>query len=231
MIARAIGVVLAACLAASGCDQAPEPAESGRAERPRPSEQAPERGRGFDFYVLSLSWSPTYCATDDNPNPRQCETSRRYGFVVHGLWPQYERGYPENCDTAGVEDVPEAIRRRLYDLMPSAGLIRHQWRKHGSCAGLSQADYFDAVRAARSRVTVPQAYARGAKAAPVDPRNVEQAFVDANPGLTPGAIAVMCRDRHLYEVRICMTKALAFRDCAEVDRTQCRSSQVSMPAP
>ncbi|NJL42628.1 MAG: hypothetical protein HC935_03095 [Pseudanabaena sp. SU_2_4] len=43
----------------------------------------------FDYYVLSLSWSPEYCASTSNPDPNQC-SQRRYSLVVHGLWPQYE---------------------------------------------------------------------------------------------------------------------------------------------
>src|SRR5262249_40589503 len=51
----------------------------------------------FDYYVLSLSWSPSFCETaTGNARRQQCGT-RPFSFVVHGLWPQYERGFPESC--------------------------------------------------------------------------------------------------------------------------------------
>ena len=84
-------------------------------------------GQGFDFYVLSLSWSPSYCeAEGEDANPQQCKAARPYAFVVHGLWPQFERGFPEDCQTDEPKVSNETLRT-LYDLMPSAGLIRHEW--------------------------------------------------------------------------------------------------------
>ena len=191
---------------------------------------AAEDRRGFDFYVLTLSWSPSYCeAEGENANRQQCESRRPYAFVVHGLWPQYERGYPENCRTGAPLDVPREQLRDLYDLMPSAGLIRHQWRKHGVCAGLSQSDYFGVLRAARSRVNIPDRFRRIETHQSVDPDDVEKAFIDSNPSMTEAGVAVTCDRRYLREVRICMTKALEFRECPQVDRRSCQASKVVMP--
>ena len=114
-------------------------------------------GSGFDFYVLSLSWSPSYCeAEGEDANPQQCKAARPYAFVVHGLWPQFERGFPEDCQTDEPKVSNETLRT-LYDLMPSAGLIRHEWTSHGACTGLSQSDYFAVLRAAREKVAIPAA--------------------------------------------------------------------------
>ncbi|EHK57021.1 ribonuclease T2 family protein, partial [Allomesorhizobium alhagi] len=174
-------------------------------------------GAGFDFYVLSLSWSPSYCeAEGEDANRQQCASARPYAFVVHGLWPQFERGYPENCRT-DEEGVDNATLRTLYDIMPSAGLIRHQWRKHGSCAGLSQDDYFDVLRAAREAVAIPAEFRRLDAHRTLDPDDAERAFLAANPALTGEGVAVTCDRRFLREVRICLTKDLAFRECPEVD--------------
>jgi len=51
-----------------------------------------------NFYVLSLSWSPSFCeqAGDRKSAQQQCG-ERPFSFVVHGLWPQYEKGFPEFC--------------------------------------------------------------------------------------------------------------------------------------
>jgi ribonuclease T2 len=187
------------------------------------------RGEGFDFYVLSLSWSPSYCeAEGKDANRQQCAAGRPYAFVVHGLWPQFERGYPESCRT-DEPDVDNTTLRKLYDIMPSAGLIRHQWRKHGSCSGLDQDDYFAVLRAARDAVAIPARFSRLDAYLTVDPDDAETAFRDANPSLPGDAIAVTCDRRYLREVRICLTMDLQFRSCPEIDRRDCRLPRAVMP--
>lgn len=224
----AIVVLVAAALAALYLDQRtgrPTPEDAG----PPPSREATAGGSGFDFYVLSLSWSPSYCeAEGEDANRQQCASGRPYAFVVHGLWPQYETGYPESCPTDDLE-IADGLLRSLYDLMPSAGLIRHQWKKHGSCTGLSQADYFAALRAAREKVTIPAAYRRLDDYRTVEPGTVERDFLAANGGLPADGAAVTCDRRYLREVRICMTKAFAFRPCPEVDRRACALDRAVMP--
>jgi ribonuclease T2 len=187
-------------------------------------------GTGFDFYVLALSWSPSYCAAEgSNANRQQCSTGRPYGFVVHGLWPQYEQGYPQDCTTDEPRDVPFSQARQISDIMPSAGLVTYEWRKHGTCTGLTQKDYFSVMRQAVSRVVVPSAYSQPTQRAPVNPQLVEQAFVAANPGMTRDAVSVTCDSTYLREVRVCLTKDLQFRSCPEVDRSSCRRRSVDMP--
>lgn len=182
----------------------------------------------FDFYVLSLTWSPSYCAAEGGVrDDAQCETGRRYGFLVHGLWPQYERGYPEDCPTRLAPD--EAGIRALADLMPARGLVRHEWRKHGACSGLSPADYLKTIRAAREAIRIPAAFRQIDSYRTVSPAEVEAAFVAANPGLRPRGIAVTCDGRRLREVRVCLTRDLGFRACEEVDRRACRADRVVLP--
>lgn len=199
-----------------------------------------DRDRGsqpgdFDFYVLSLSWSPSYCASEGpRANRQQCGTRRPFGFIVHGLWPQNERGYPSDCQLDGLRSrggyVPRGLISSLSDIMPSAGLVAHQWRKHGSCSGLSQSDYFATLRNAYGQVAIPPSLRRLDTDRRVDPILVEKAFIAANPGLKPGGISVTCRRNYLQEVRICMTKDLRYRSCEQVDNASCRSRSVIMPA-
>ncbi|PZO77150.1 MAG: ribonuclease [Mesorhizobium amorphae] len=185
----------------------------------------------FDFYVLALSWSPSYCEAEGaDANRFQCGAQKPYSFVVHGLWPQNERGYPEFCDTSE-RDVPRETMRAMSDLMPSFGLVRHQWRKHGSCSGLDQDAYFALVRQARERITIPTEFRRPASARTVEPHAVETRFRSSNPGLAADAIAVTCDRERLREVRICLNKDLSFRSCPEVDRRSCRLGRASMPPP
>ncbi|MBE7185149.1 MAG: ribonuclease T2 [Methylobacterium mesophilicum] len=187
------------------------------------------RAEAFDFYVLALSWSPSYCASQGtNANRQQCGASRPYSFVVHGLWPQRERGYPQDCPT-GEPRVPRELARTLFDLMPSTGLIGAQWRKHGSCSGLSQTDYFRLLRQAREKVRVPNEFSAPRETRVIAPAQVETRFIQSNPGLKPDAVAVVCDGPYLGEVRICMTKDLAFRACPEVDRRACKRGSAQMP--
>lgn len=182
----------------------------------------------FDFYLLSLTWSPSYCAAEGGARgDAQCETGRRYGFLVHGLWPQYERGYPEDCPTSLAPSKTDIAG--VSDLMPADGLVRHEWRKHGACSGLAPADYLKAIRTARGKVQIPADFQNIDGYKSVSPAEVEAAFVAANPGLAADGIAVSCDGRRLREVRICMTRDLGFRSCDEVDRRACRADRVIMP--
>ena len=189
-----------------------------------------DRGRDFDFYVLSLSWSPTFCTTAEGARNRdQCATSRQFGLIVHGLWPQYERGYPEACPSNQPSRVPSSLGRQYFDIMPSMGLIGHQWRKHGTCSGLSQQDYFLTMREAFERVRIPPALTRASRETKVSPDNLEQQFLSANRGLDRRGIAVTCEAGKLDEVQICLTRDLRFRTCPGIDDNACRQRSISVP--
>ena len=190
-----------------------------------------EPGR-FDFYVLALSWSPSFCEASrerngGRTNLHQCG-ERPYSFVVHGLWPQYERGFPRECQVPAPR-LNRNIVNSMLDLMPSPRLVFNQWDRHGTCSGLNGQQYFDVVRKARETVKIPDHYHDLPNYKMVTPDEVEQAFVDANPGLSRAGIAVTCDTRRLSEVRICMSKDLQFRDCSEIDRRACRNEKVVMP--
>ena len=218
---RSIGRAVALCLLISACQ--PPAAES-------TTQAALPQGDGYDFFVLSLSWSPTHCELEGaNADRQQCGTPDRHGFIVHGLWPQYERGWPEFCDSDEPRRVPDAIVRDMIDIMPSAGLIGHQWRKHGSCSGMSQRDYFAVTRAAFDKVAVPQQLDRIADRISITPDEVADAFRVSNPGLLAEGLAVTCSGRHFAEVRICMSKDLGFRRCDNVAARGCSIPRVIVP--
>jgi ribonuclease T2 len=186
----------------------------------------------FDFYVLSLSWSPSYCEasaerTNNQSTPDQQCGERRYSFVVHGLWPQYEKGFPEFCQVP----APRLDRNIVssLDLMPSPRLVFHEWDRHGTCSGLTARSFFDGVRKARAVVKIPPEYLDLSVPLNVTPDDVEDAFVRANPGLTRNGLAVSCDSKRLNEVRICLTKDLRFRDCAEIANRTCRRDTLVMP--
>jgi ribonuclease T2 len=184
----------------------------------------------FDFYVLALSWSPSFCeaAGERGTPPQQQCAARPYSFVVHGLWPQYEKGFPEFCQQPAPR-LGRNIVSSMLDLMPAPRLIFNEWDKHGTCSGLSPNAYFETVRKARALVKIPEAYLEPGEPLTVTPEEVEEAFVQANPELTRDAISVTCDSRRLGEVRICLAKDFRFRACPEIDARACRRDQVVMP--
>jgi ribonuclease T2 len=117
----------------------------------------------------------------------------------------------------------------MLDLMPAPGLIFSEWDKHGTCSGLAPRAYFETIRKARSAVKIPEEYLELSAPKTVAPAEIEDAFIKANPGLPPAAIAVTCDKTRLSEVRICMSKDLQFQPCEEIDRRACRRDQVEMP--
>lgn len=187
----------------------------------------------FDFYVLSLSWSPSFCeaASERGNNGRGTQAQcggRPYSFVVHGLWPQYERGFPEYCQRPSPR-LARGIMTSMLDLMPAPGLIYNEWDKHGTCSGLGERAYFEAIRKARAAVKIPEEFLQLSEPKTIAPDDLEAAFVKVNPGLSNSAISVTCDSRRLSEVRICLSKDLQFRSCEEIDRRACRRDQVLMP--
>ena len=186
----------------------------------------------FDFYVLSLSWSPSFCeAASERGNSgrsgAQCG-GRPFSFVVHGLWPQYERGFPEYCQKSA-DWLDRNIMTSMLDLMPAPGLIFNEWKKHGTCSGLGARGYFETIRKARAGVKIPEEFLQLSAPKSIAPNELEEAFVKVNPGLSSSAISVTCDSKRLSEVRICLSKDLQFRACEEIDRRACRRDEVVMP--
>ncbi len=185
----------------------------------------------FDFYVLSLSWSPTFCEKERasrRARDLQC-SGRPFSFVVHGLWPQFEHGFPSYCQVPAPR-LDHRLVDGTLDLMPSRSLIYHEWDRHGTCSGLAPRAFFAAVRKARAKVTIPPQYRDLAQPINVTPAAITEAFLKANPGLSRGGLAVGCDRKRLTEVRVCLSRDFAFRPCPQVVRRACRRGTVVMPA-
>ena len=184
----------------------------------------------FDFYVLALSWSPSFCeatAERGRDGGTQCGP-RPYAFVVHGLWPQYERGFPEFCQVPAPR-LERSTVSAMLDLMPSPRLIFNEWDKHGTCSGLSSRAYFETIRKARAMIKIPEQFIDLKSPMTVTPGEVESAFLRFNPGLKADGIAVTCDSRRLSEVRICLGKDFSFRECPEIEKRACRRDRLVMP--
>lgn len=185
----------------------------------------------FDFYVLALSWSPSFCAVSAERSPERADPqcgARPFSFVVHGLWPQYDKGFPEYCQVPAPRLQREIVSSML-DLMPSPRLIFREWDRHGTCSGLAARAFFDTVRKARAVIKIPPEYLEVTSILTVSPGEVEEAFVKANPGLDREGIAVTCDRTRLSEVRICLNREFGFRGCGEIDRRACRRDKLAMP--
>lgn len=181
----------------------------------------PVAAEDFDYYLLALSWSPSWCLTDGAPDHPQCDPDRDLGFILHGLWPQYEEGgWPQDCDT----DARDPSRREtgaMRDVMGDGGLAWYQWKKHGRCTGLDPADYFADARAAFAGVTQPRLGGM-----PVSATALRAAFLALNPGIPPDGVVVVCQGGRLDEVRLCLDRDLDPRSCGrDVLDDACRVSR------
>lgn len=187
----------------------------------------------FDFYVLALSWSPGFCELDGDRtrNREQCGEGAGLRFVVHGLWPQNERGYPSDCGPSGRSPSRIALEQ-AEGVFPTESLARYEWRKHGTCTGSSPSDYFRDVRRARDKIAIPPALAKADRDQTWTAIDLERAFAAANPGLRTDMMSVACKRGVLQEVRICLTKDLRdFRTCQQIDRSGCRARDFTVVAP
>ncbi len=190
---------------------------------------AADRPGAFDYYVLALSWQPSWCAREgDGRDAATCAPGSGSTFTVHGLWPQYEDGWPEFCRTTA-RDPTRRETAAMADLMGSGGLAWYQWRKHGRCSGLDGPAYLRATRQAAAAVRTPPGFARIEETVRLDPALVARAFLAANPRLNPDGIIVTCRNGLLHEVRVCLDRTLHPRACTGLHPSACRASRIGIP--
>lgn len=184
-----------------------------------------ERAGQFDYYVLALSWSPTWCALEgDARGAPQCESEAGFGWVLHGLWPQYHYGWPSHCPSVQ-RPPPRALTQSMSDIMGSSGLAWYQWKKHGTCTGLSARDYYALARQAYVEVIRPEVFRKLPKPVKLPARVVEEAFLKANPDWEPDMLTITCAQGRIQEARLCLSKSLnpvpcgrdVVRDCQMKD--------------
>ncbi|MDX1780124.1 MAG: ribonuclease T2 [Thalassovita sp.] len=167
-----------------------------------------ERPGDFDYYVLSLSWSPTWCALEgDARRSPQCDARADYGWVLHGLWPQYHNGWPSYCPTAQPQPSRQ-MTSEMTDIMGSPGLAWYQWKKHGSCSGLSASAYYDLARRAYDSVIRPPVFRKLDRSVTLPAKVIEDTFLQANPGLEPDMLTIICKSGRIQEARLCLSKSL-----------------------
>jgi ribonuclease T2 len=189
----------------------------------------------FDYYALVLSWSPTYCSDQGRDDDTQCNRrdGRRYSFVLHGLWPQYESGYPSNCRLPRRPFVPEPVIGSMLDIMPSRGLVIHEYRTHGTCSGMDPVRYFATAHRLFDGIKIPDRFRNPFDSQIVSATDVERDFLRANPDFRSDMITVVCGGAggSLREVRFCLSKDGKPRTCGqnETRRSLCTANQVFIP--
>ena len=187
----------------------------------------------FDYYVLVLSWSPSFCAGEGRAKKSpQCSGTRSFAFVLHGLWPQYETGWPNDCHKGSKPRLPSTLINTMLDIMPARGLVIHQYNKHGTCSGLDPESYFQTARKAFEAIKIPARYLQPQKPVIISPREIENDFLKTNQELTPEMISISCgRNKRLRGVRICFSKDLALRGCGsnETQQKLCKLDKIVMP--
>ena len=186
----------------------------------------------FDYYVLVLSWMPSYCRTEGRDRKDgQCEASKPRAFRLHGLWPQYDKGWPESCFIGKRPWVPAKLIEEMRDIMPSKSLIIHEYRVHGTCSGLEPAQYFGVARQLYERVSVPLRFLAPDADRLASPDEIEREFLAANPWLDPDMISVTCRRANLLDIRVCFGRDLFPRSCGvnEDQKRLCPAGQMTVP--
>jgi ribonuclease T2 len=184
----------------------------------------------FDYYVMTLSWAPGFCdlGGKDTSSP-ECEDGSGQGFVVHGLWPDNEfRPNPEACRG---QDATPADLDDEHGVYPNDRLAAYEYRKHGTCTGLSAHDYFANVRSVRTRLKIPEMFQAPSEQLKMAPEEIEQAFMTANANLHPDNMAISCSNGELIDIRFCLAKDLSsYAVCRKVARHTCqRGSLVIAP--
>lgn len=175
----------------------------------------------FDYYVLALSWSPNWCALEgDSRGSPQCDDDADFGWVLHGLWPQYESGWPADCRHS-FRNPSRSDTSAQSDLFGSSGSAWHQWNKHGSCSGLSPDDFYALARLAYNKITRPDVFRRLDRTVTLPADLIQEAFIRDNPFLEPDGITITCRSNHIQEARICLTRDLEPRICGTDVRRDC----------
>jgi ribonuclease T2 len=169
----------------------------------------------FDYFVLSLSWSPNWCAIEgDAKRSPQCAEKSGHDWIMHGLWPQFHRGYPSFCRT--VERPPSrGMTSAMADIMGTSGLAWHQWKKHGSCTGLSAQDYYALSRPAYALIERPAIFRKLDRSVRLPASVVEDAFLKSNPAIKADGITITCRNNRIQEARICLSRQLTPVPCGQ----------------
>jgi ribonuclease T2 len=176
-------------------------------------------GKPYDFYLLNLSWSPEYCAT----NPGAVECKQHFGFIVHGLWPQNNDGtYPKNCGTR-----PGPSDSDWEGLFPTASFAMHEWTTHGVCTPYDAAAYFSLIRRSIAEVKIPADFGGTSQPTSAPAATIITDFVTNNPSFPKGSVVLSCGNNRLTAMQFCLDKNLNPQVCKAVRSCKARVVKIT----
>ena len=174
----------------------------------------PARRTPVTGYSLMLSWSPEFCrGRERNPRDRlQCSgAAGRFGFVVHGLWPEGAGRSPQWCRAVPAPS-PVVVRGQLCRT-PAVQLLAHEWAKHGSCMARDAAGYFRVSNILADSIRFPAMEALSRDRA-LTAGKLREAFAAANPGRPAASFGLLVNERGwLREVRVCLDRRFRGARC------------------
>lgn len=178
-----------------------------------PSADQPKRVVPIGGYTLALTWAPQYCRTNwrDDSARFQCAGGNRFGFTLHGLWPDGQGAdWPQYCAATGLVD--RATIRGALCATPSVQLIQHEWAKHGTCMGTTPPEYFATSNRLYARLRYPDMDALSRR--PLTERQLAVAIAGANPGLAANMMRVTTKKGGwLDEIWLCLDRGLRYATC------------------
>lgn len=188
------------------------PAAAARPVPDLPTAGQPQRVLPIGGYTLAITWSPQFCRTGGfTPAARfQCGSGNRFGFALHGLWPDgVGKDWPQYCTATTV--LPPATIKGMMCATPSAQLIQHEWAKHGTCMGITPAEYFGRSSKLYAKLRYPDmnALSRG----PLTVGQFTAAFVAANPGIPASSVRVTASRGWLDELWLCLDTRFNYERC------------------
>ena len=155
----AVAALAAAALPAAAHAQAYSCAVPGTIARPRPelpTSSEPKRVVPIGGYTLAIRWAPEYCHDNGRaPAARfECRSGNRFGFTLHGLWPDgVGKAWPQYCRATTL--LPPAVIKAHLCANPSVQLTQHEWAKHGTCTSDTPAQFLARSRALYGRLRYP----------------------------------------------------------------------------
>ncbi len=163
----------------------------------------PPRRRPIAGYTLAASWSPEYCRRPTDKATMQCSGANgRFGFVLHGLWPEARRGPAPQWCSLTQHPSSDLVRGNLC-MLPVPWLIEHEWAKHGSCIARTPEVYYRVSGILWRSLRWPDAD-RLSHQDGLTVGDLRRAFVARNPDWRAEQIGVLISDTGwLREIHLC----------------------------
>jgi ribonuclease T2 len=216
-VIRAAALTAALFLPAAASAQAYQCSAPASLPVPRPdgpSAREPKRVLPIGGYTLAITWAPQYCRENASRDSAafQCGSGNRFGFTLHGLWPDGRgKTWPQYCAPAPI--LSPAVLRANLCATPSVQLLQHEYAKHGTCMKVSPQRYFGQATRLYRRLRYPDMDALS-KRPRLTAGALATAIARANPGLTPAMMRITAnRQGWLDEVWLCLDTRLNYAAC------------------